>query len=124
MPQSTTEIILHLEEQLQKATLNNDVATMDALLAEDWLNINATGTVTNKQQSLELMKEGNMRFVSIVNKEVRIRVHPGVAVVTGHSTRHLDGLKPNSVLFTRVFAGAADHWQVITSQATPISERD
>ena len=116
-------LILQLENDLQEATLHNDVEKMNELLAEDWLNINANGTITSKAQSMAIMPK--FQFVSIVNEDVQVRVYPGVAVVTGRSTRKLQGdnqqVITSRVLFTRVYAQPSGSWQVITSQATPIS---
>ncbi len=83
------QIILQLEDRLQEATIQNDVATTDELLADDWININANGTITDKQQSLELMPK--FQFLAIQNENVHVRFYPGVAVVTGKSTRQLQG---------------------------------
>ena len=123
MTENVERIIIALEDELQSATLENDVATTDALLADDWLNINATGSVTTKAQSLSMMPR--FRFISIVNEDVKIRRYPGVAVVTGVSTRELEGsdnkIMRSRVLFTRVYAQAGGRWRVVTSQATHLA---
>ena len=120
MAKDIKEIIQSLEARLKTATLENDVQTTDELLADDWLNINATGTATTKQQTLAIMLK--FRFNSIVNRDVTIRVYPGLAIVTGTSTRELeicsDTTRVSTVLFTRVYAQLGDRWQVVTSQAT------
>lgn len=122
MTENIEQIILQLEEKLQAATLQNDVETTAALLADNWLNINANGTITHKIRSLELMPK--FKFISITNEDVTVRVYPGVVVVTGRSIRQLEGpdskVITNHVLFTRVYAQPAGRWQVITAQATPI----
>ena len=116
--------IQQLEAELHAATLNNDVEATDRLLANDWLNINATGTITTKAQSLAIMTQ--FEFESIVNEGVEIRLYPGTAVVTGRSTRTLrgqdGGVMSSHVLFTRVYAKLVGEWQVVTSQATAIAE--
>lgn len=123
MTENIEHTILQLEDKLQAATLQNDIETTDALLADNWLNINANGTITSKARSLEIMSK--FRFISITNEDVIIRVYPGVAVVTGRSTRQLEGpdnkIITNQVLFTRVYAQPTGQWQVVTSQATLIS---
>ena len=123
MAENIEQVILQLEAKLQAATLHNDVETTDALLADNWLNINANGTITNKARSLEIMTK--FKFISITNEDVIVRVYPGVAVVTGRSIRQLEGpdnkIITNQVLFTRVYAQPTGDWQVVTSQATLIS---
>jgi hypothetical protein len=123
MTENIEHVILQLEDKLQAATLQNDIETTDALLADNWLNINANGTITHKARSLEIMSK--FKFISITNEDVIVRVYPGVAVVTGRSTRQLEGpddkIISNQVLFTRVYAQPTGQWQVVTSQATLIS---
>jgi hypothetical protein len=123
MAENIEYIILQLEDKLQAATLQNDVETTDKLLADNWLNINANGTITHKVRSLEIMTK--FKFISITNEDIIVRVYPGAVVVTGRSTRQLEGpdnkLITNQVLFTRVYAQPAGRWQVVTSQATLIS---
>ena len=122
MADNIEQVILQLERKLREATLQNDVETTDHLLADNWLNINANGTVTNKIQSLEIMPK--FQFISITNEDVTVRIYPGVAIVTGRSMRQLEGIDSkvitSKVLFTRVYAQPAGRWQVVTSQATPI----
>jgi hypothetical protein len=123
MTENIEQIILQLEEKLQAATLQNDVETTAELLADDWLNINANGAITDKARTLEVMTK--FKFISITNEDVIVRVYPGAVVVTGRSMRQLEGSNSkvitSQVLFTRVYAQPRGYWQVITSQATPIS---
>ena len=64
--------ILALEERLRQATLRNDPDETDALLAGDWLNTNANGSMSTKAQLLALIDSFN--FVSIINEDVQVRV--------------------------------------------------
>ncbi len=124
MTETIIQTIRQLEDELQEATIQNDVERTDDLLAEDWLNINATGTITTKAESLAIMPK--FEFLSITNDDVQIRVYPGIAIVTGHSIRQLkisdDQAKTSAVLFTRVWVQLDGRWQVITSQATPVAQ--
>lgn len=60
-----------------------------------------------------------------INEEVQVRIDPGVAVVTGKSTRQLAGsdkqVITRQVRFTRVYAQPNGRWQVVTAHATPIA---
>ena len=117
------QLITDIERRLHDATIANDVKTTDELLADDWLNINANGSVSTKAQSLAIMTQ--FQFLSIVNEDVRYRVYPGIVVVTGRSERQLSGadggIISSRVRFTRVYAQLAGQWRVITSQATPMA---
>ena len=53
---SVEQTIRRLEDEGRAATLKNDLAATDRLLADDWMNTNANGTVTTKAQLLENAK--------------------------------------------------------------------
>src|SRR5262249_1074397 len=80
-----------LERDGREATIRNDVGLWERLLADTWVNTNADGTVTSKAQLLTLLRERPFSFVSIEDDDVEIRLHLGVAVVTGRSSRSLRG---------------------------------
>ncbi|MEM8536180.1 MAG: nuclear transport factor 2 family protein [Chloroflexota bacterium] len=126
MTTTIEQTILQLESKLCNATLHNDVETTDSLLANNWQNINANGTITTKQQSLAIMPK--FQFRAITDEDVEVRVYPGAAVVTGKSTRQLvrsgDQVTTTTVLFTRVYAQLDGRWQVVSSQATPILQQN
>ena len=116
--------IRELERDGREATLRNDVALWQRLLAESWVNTNADGTVTTKTQLLTLLRERPFAFVSIEDDNVEVRLHPGVAVVTGRSSRTVrsagEAMIVRRVRFTRVYVLEDGHWQVAAAQATPI----
>src|SRR5262245_44309285 len=116
--------IRDLEREGREATLRNDVGLWDALLAPSWVNTNADGTVTTKAQLLMLLRERPFSFVAIEDDDVEVRLHPGVAVVTGRSSRTLAGAGADPIVrhvrFTRVYVQVNDRWQVAAAQATPI----
>ena len=85
----TEQVILRLESEGREATLKNDIAANDRLLADNWLNINPDGSITTKAKLLELLKDGSFKIMSIENDEVVVRVYGeggDAAIVTGRST--------------------------------------
>lgn len=128
MPNNDEQIIQDLEKQLREATLHNDVDLHNQLLADTWLNTNANGTITTKAQLLDLMQSHPFAFHSIEDEDVLIRSYPGVAVVTGRSTRRRENpdttLFTQTVRFTRVYACLDNRWQVVVAQATPTPQLD
>jgi hypothetical protein len=115
--------IRHLERAGRDATLRNDVAIWEELLADSWVNTNADGTTTTKPRLLALLRERPFAFVSVEDDDVEIRLHPGAAVVTGRSSRTLRGAGDSVIVrrvrFTRVYVLANGRWQVAAAQATP-----
>lgn len=123
---SVEETIRQLENQNREATLNNDAAVFERLLADDWLNTNANGTVTTKAQLMNLLKSGAFKISSLEYDEVVVRSYKDAAVVTGRSTSKRTGRDNNlvtgQVRFTRVYVKRDKGWQVVSAQSTPITQ--
>lgn len=122
----TEQIILQLESEGRKATLENDIKANDRLLADNWLNINPDGSITTKAKLLELLKDGSFKIMSIENDEVMVRVYGDAAVVTGRSTTKRAGqgseVVGRQVRFTRVYAKSKGQWQVVSAHNTLIAK--
>lgn len=116
--------INELEEEGRRATLKNDVQATERLLADDWMNTNANGSVTTKPQLIGLLKSTPFNFLSIEDDEVKIRTYEGSAVVTGRSVRKRSGQDGKAIAqqfrFTRVYVKRDGRWQVVAAQSTPI----
>ena len=125
--QNVEQEIRKLEEVGREATLKNDAAVLDRLLAESWMNTNAGGTVTTKAQLMEILKTSPFKIMSIENDDVKVRVYGDTAVVTGRSKSTRAGrdnaLVTGEVRFTRVYAKQQGRWQVVAAQSTPITQQ-
>ena len=126
---NTEQVILQLESEGREATLKNDIAANDRLLADNWLNINPDGSITTKVKLLELLKDGSFKIMSIENDQVRVRVYGDggdAAVVTGRSTTKRTGsggeVLERQVRFTRVYAKSKGQWHVVSAHNTLIAK--
>jgi ketosteroid isomerase-like protein len=122
----TEQVILRLESEGREATLKNDIAANDRLLADNWININPDGSITTKAKLLELLKDGSFKIMSIENDEVMVRVYADTVVVTGRSTTKRAGqggeVLTRQVRFTRVYARKGQRWQVVSAHNTLIAK--
>lgn len=121
---SVEQTIRQLENENREATLKNDASVFERLLADDWLNTNANGTVTTKAQLMSLVKSGTFKISSLEYDDVMVRAYKDAAVVTGRSTSTRMG-QDNKVItgqvrFTRVYVKRDKGWQVVSAQSTPI----
>jgi len=118
------QVILRLENEGREATLKNDIAANDRLLADNWLNVNPDGSITTKAKLMELLKDGSFKINSIENDEVMVRVFGDTAVVNGRSTTKRAGqggeVLTRQVRFTRVYARNKGRWQVVSAHNTLI----
>lgn len=123
---SVEQEIRKLEAASREATLKNDAAALNQLLADSWMNTNAGGTVTTKSQLMEILKTNPFKFISIENDDVKVRIYGDAAVVTGRSKSTRVGrdnaLVTGEVRFTRVYAKPEGRWQVVAAQSTPIMQ--
>jgi len=121
---SVKQTIRQLENENREATLKNDASVFERLLADDWLNTNANGTVTTKAQLMSLVKSGTFKISSLEYDDVMVRAYKDTAVVTGRSTSTRMGqdnkLIIGQVRFTRVYIKRDKGWQVVSAQSTPI----
>ncbi len=97
----------------------------DRLLADNWMNTNANGTVTTKEQLLTLLRTNPFKIQSIESDDVMLRIYGDSAVVTGRSTSTRVGpdnqVVTGQVRFTRVYSKSvtAGEW----SSRNPCLER-
>ncbi len=123
---NTEQMVLRLENGGREATLKNDLPANDRLLADNWINVNADGSVTTKAKLMELLKAGSFTILSIENDEVMVRVFGEAAVVTGRSTTKRAGesgeILTRQVRFTRVYARNQGRWQVVSAHNTLIRQ--
>ena len=70
-----------VEDQWREAMLNNNVADMDKLLADDYIAITANGTIETKAQALALRKAGTLRVTKLEpGTTSKIRIYGDTAV--------------------------------------------
>ena len=124
--EDTEQVILRLENEGREATLKNDIAANDRLLADNWMNVNPDGSITSKAKLMELLKDGSFKIMSIENDEVMVRLYGDAAVVTGRSTTKRAGqgseVVARQVRFTRVYAKSKGQWQVVSAHNTLIAK--
>ena len=79
-------------ERFGKAFVEADVSALESLLSDDYIHVNGSGSVLNKQQWLEYIKSrkaelesGRLKIESYENDDLMIRIHGESAVVTGRN---------------------------------------
>jgi ketosteroid isomerase-like protein len=115
--------IENLEAQWRTALMQNDVATVNRLLADDYLGINPNGTLETKADALAQRRSGTVKISSIEPDNVKIRIYGDTAVVTslvimeGHDgDRDISG----RYHYTRVYSHKSGEWKVVSFEASRI----
>ena len=115
--------IENLEAQWRTAVLQNDVATVNRLLADDYLGINPNGTLETKADALALRRSGTMKISSMDPINMKVRVYGDTAVVTSQvQVEGHDGERDISgrYHYTRVYSHRSGEWKVVSFEASRI----
>jgi ketosteroid isomerase-like protein len=113
-----------LEQQWRTSQLNDDVASMDKLLSDDFLGITANGEVNTKQQFLDRMRNRMLTINTMDMSEQKIKLVGQVAIVT--SLAQIDGMSDGQPLtgrfrYTRVYQRLpGDTWRITNFESTRI----
>jgi len=75
------EILIQMEVDGNEATARKDAATLDTLIADDWVGQSSNGVQT-KAQVLDGLKSGDDKFDAIMLGDMKVRVFGNTAVVT------------------------------------------
>jgi ketosteroid isomerase-like protein len=117
------EQIKKMEKDRAAAVVKADVATLEGLTSDDYVLINANGQVSNKAETMSLIKTGKIKLTANEVSEMKVRVYGDTAVVTGKSTAKgsINGIElKGPVMFTRVYVKKSGKWQSVAFQQTPI----
>lgn len=119
--------IVRLEHEWRAAQLDNNVAALDRLLADDYVGVNITGQVHTKSQLLNRIRTGKLTLSRIDVRELHVRVLGDIAVVRVSAA--VEGLNQGAVIegnfrYTRIYhrlpSGA---WKITNFEATRIPSR-
>jgi ketosteroid isomerase-like protein len=112
--------ILDLETKRIAAMVNKDLATLDALLADDLSYTHSGGTTDTKSSFITLIKErGRYQGVDYSNTQV-ISSGGNTVIVRGRAQIRLENTPSYSVLFLDVWALRDGAWKMVAWQATRI----
>jgi ketosteroid isomerase-like protein len=113
-----------LEQQWHQAVLTGDAVTMDKLLSEDFLGIEANGEVVTKAQQLDHMRNRQFVISRLENSDVKIKLIREIAIVTSLAQvtgivdgEHLQGAYRYTRIYQHLATGA---WKVTNFEVTPV----
>jgi ketosteroid isomerase-like protein len=113
---SAERAIRQAERDRREAMLRGDVQALGGLLAEDYLGTGARGRVRTKAEVLAQYRSSAVKYESINEDDVKIRIYGTAAVVTGRtrSKGKEDGKSfGGEHRFTRVWVQHQGRWQLV-----------
>jgi len=108
-----------------QAQFHNDMATLEHLVADDYMLVNSNATVENKQQFLADFNLPGFRIDPYVLEQPVAKVWGDAAVVGGlvHLSWTQDGKHQTRLLrVAYVWAKRSDHWQATYAQVTRVPQ--
>jgi len=112
-----------LEEQWRKAVLAGDAVSLDKLLSDDYLGIQANGEVVTKTQQLDHIRNHQFVIDKLETSDLKIKLINNVAIVTSLAQvtgvvdgDHLQGAYRYTRIYQHLASGA---WKVTSFEVTP-----
>ena len=119
------QMIIDLDKKRMTAMAQKDVATLNALLADDLVYTHSTARLDTKQSLIGNMESGATVYTSVEPSDVSAQDLGDAVVLTGSCRIGvMSGGRPNSfgVRFTDVYANKGGRWQMVTWQSTRLPE--
>ena len=118
--QSHEQQILQLFEDGDRALIAADIAELSRIFPDNYVQYDESGKPSTKQQILERLKTGAIRFLSMVSTARRIRLlTKDVAIVHGSEDDEVerDGKRsPIRYVYMDVVVKREGQWQIVGSQ--------
>jgi hypothetical protein len=114
--------LLRVEQEWLRALVEGDRATLDRILADDFVDSNWKGELRTKRQVLQGL--GTPRSYSQHLRAVTIQVYGSMAVVRGlNEISGKNGRIVMRIRFTDVLLYRHGNWQAVVAQETPASSQ-
>jgi uncharacterized protein (TIGR02246 family) len=114
------KLILKLFEDADRALIAGDVEELSRIFADDYEQYDESGKVSTKDDVIDKLTSGKIRFVSMVSTRRRIRMfREDVAIVHGSEEDVVTRggkRKPVSYIYLDVVMKRSGRWQVVRSQ--------
>jgi len=115
-----------LEDEWRNATLNGDAKTLGSLLADDYMAITASGTLQSRDEALQSIRSGRVRFTSLTITDRKVRFYGTTAVVTSLATIQAttpDGPVAGDYRYTHVYVrDAQGNWKIVSFEASRVRQ--
>jgi len=121
--------ILQIENEIMAAIKNKDAATLESLIADDFVYRTHFGAEADKATFLESIAQFPVEILSLRGEELRVNVYGETAILTGvqvAEARPPEGeTEESAVAFTDVFVRHDDRWLMVLAYGVELpSEAD
>jgi ketosteroid isomerase-like protein len=114
--------IREIEREVLAAATRRDPAAFERFLADDYISTDGVGQVASKAQTISNVGSAGYTVESIDQRDVRVRVYAGAALVTGLNhvkTRLSDGQQVDvAIRYLHMYVKQDQGWKIVAAQAT------
>jgi uncharacterized protein (TIGR02246 family) len=121
--ENVEQVITKMEREWAEALVKADVATLDRMMADDWLMTTWDGQTVPKAQSIEEFKSGVSKLTAADIDNLKVRVFGDTAVATiGQTEKGTYKGKDSSgrYLYTDVWVKRNGKWQAVATHGTKV----
>ena len=115
------QTVIELDRKRMQAMATKDVATLEALIADDLVYTHSSARLDTKRSLIDGMKSGSTVYTSVEPSGVKAQDLGDTVVLTGTAQiKVVSNGTPNAfgVRFTDVYARRDGRWQMVTWQST------
>jgi len=119
------QMVIDLDKKRMAAMAHKDVATLNALLADDLVYTHSSARLDTKQSLIGNMESDATVYTAVEPSDVKAQDLGEAVVLTGTCRISvMSGGRPNSfgVRFTDVYANRGGRWQMVTWQSTRLPD--
>lgn len=120
---SVSDAIKQLERDWIDAAKAGDADKLGAIIADDWMGIQADGAVWSKKTELNSVKSGESKLESVEIGPMEVKVMGSVAVCQGSDTEKSSAKGKDTsgkYVWMDVFVKRGDKWVAVRSQSAMV----
>ncbi len=117
--------IIDLDKKRMHAMAQKDIATLNAVLADDLIYTHSSARLDTKQSLIRAMESGATVYTAVEPSDVKAQDLGDAVVLTGSARISvMSSGRPNSfgVRFTDVYVNKGGQWQMVAWQSTRLPE--
>lgn len=117
--QSAEQAVRQVEDRRIKALVDDDVATLEAIFADDLTYTHSSAAVDTKASYIAALRSGKTKYESVDRQPSTVRVYGDAAVMTGEALVGLRGRAEKLALrYTLVYVKQGGQWRMVAWQST------
>jgi ketosteroid isomerase-like protein len=120
---ATTQALIRLENRWVDALMKSDVATLDSIFADSYVDTDEHSHRSDKQGVLSVLKSGELKIESIKLSDMQVYDYGDAAVVIGSASQagSFQGQPfASKIIFTDTFIKQNGKWRAVASHRSAV----